>query len=216
MLKRFTPAFKVMLLAIPLAGCNSLTTSNTSRTATEQLLISMAAERAAANLRFPVARGSKVFIDNTYFEGTDSKYATAAIRHSALKSGLNLVNDKKAANFIVEIRAGALSTTKRKFLIGIPSITLPMPLASNSLTIPEMALYSKEDQAGVARFAFSTYDAKTGAYQKAVQGPQYGLSHNVKQTAVLFISWTDNETEPYQEDEVKQAGTALSADANGG
>lgn len=199
MFKRFTPAFRAMLLVLPLVGCNTLTTSNTSRTATEQLLISIAAERAAAKLRFPVAPGSKVFIDNSYFEGTDSKYATAAIRHRALQSGLYLVNDKKAADFIVEIRAGALSTSKRKFLIGIPSVTLPVPLASNSLTIPEMALYSKEDQTGVARFAFAAYDAKTGAYRDAVQQPQYGLSHNVKKTALLFVSWSNNETEQYQE-----------------
>ncbi len=179
-----------------LSGCTSLETSNPARTATEQLLISTAAERAAMRLNPGLPVGSKIFIDSSNFEGVDSKNAIAIIRGRLVRSGLNMVNEKSAADVIVEIRAGALSIDRRSALVGIPSFSLPLPLASAPLTLPELALYSETDQAGVAQFALTAYDAKTGALRGVAQSPQFGVAHNIKHTALFFISWSQNEAEP--------------------
>jgi hypothetical protein len=161
----------------------------------EQLLISSAAERAADRLSLTLPANANVFVDSSNFEGTDSKNALGAIRAALLKQGMRLVDDKKKADTIVEPRAGALSLDKDTFLIGIPQFSFPVPLASGPLTIPEIALYSKEQQKGIAKFAVAGYDARTGTLL-SYQEPQFGFSHNTKKTAIIFISWTDNDVLP--------------------
>src|SRR5882757_9584189 len=70
-----------------LSACTTTLTSNPARTATEELLISTAAERAASHIVLQIPPETVVFIDNSNFEGTDSKYAIAAIRNSFLRQG---------------------------------------------------------------------------------------------------------------------------------
>ena len=70
-----------------LSACSTATESNPPRTATEQLLISSAAERAADKLSFGIPKGTKVFVDSGNFEGYDGKNAISAIRTSLLKQG---------------------------------------------------------------------------------------------------------------------------------
>jgi hypothetical protein len=178
-----------------LQGCTTVADSNPARTATEQLVISSAAERAAAKLSLDIPRSANVFLDNSNFEGTDSKYAIAAIRSHLLETGMQLVDDKKNADVIIEMRAGALSTDRKTFLIGIPQFNIPIPLASAPLAIPQMAIYSTEEQKGVAKFAATGFAAKAGTLI-AAQKPQYGFSHNTKKTVLFFFSWTDNDAMP--------------------
>jgi hypothetical protein len=189
------------LLLVVLPACTTVVESNPSRTATEELLISQAADNAAANLMLQAPRGTKVFIDTSNFEGTDSKYAIASIRESLMKQGAYLVADKKDADTIVEIRSGALSTDKKTVLVGIPQFNIPVPFASSPVAFPEIALYGSEDQKGVAKFVMTGYDAKTGLLT-ATQDPQYGFAHRVKKTVLIFISWTESEALP-TDDEAK-------------
>jgi hypothetical protein len=188
-------AWLIPLLLLVLSACSSTNQTYPARSALEQLLISAAAERAAERLALDVPKSSSVFVDNTNFEGTDSKNAIAAIRAHLLKQGMRLVDDKKNADVIIETRAGALSADHNNFLIGIPEFTLPLPLASAPLTIPQIALYGSDKEAGVAKFAIVAYDAKKGtlvAYQK----PQYGFSQFTKKTLLVFIGWTVNDAIP--------------------
>jgi hypothetical protein len=187
-----------ILLTLALGACTTATETNPPRTATEQLLISTAADRAAARLAFHVPKGSKVFLDSADFSGYDSKYAIAAITDSLLKQGAHLVDSKAKADTVVEIRAGALSTDQRVTLFGIPSFNVPIPLAGG-LQFPEIALYKKQLQEGVAKFAATAYDAKDGALLGSAD-PQFGFSHNTKKTVLIFFSWTSNDALPDGED----------------
>lgn len=182
-------------LLMALASCTTNVQTNPARTATEELLISTAAERAAAKLALDIPENANVFVDNSNFEGTDSKYAIASIRTSLLTHNIRLVDDRKNADVIIETRAGALSTDRKSFLIGIPQFNIPIPLASGTLPFPEIALYGKDEQNGVAKFGVTGYDAKKGTLV-STQDPQYGFSHNIKKTVLLFISWTDSDYLP--------------------
>jgi hypothetical protein len=186
------------LFLFALGACTTVAESNPQRTATEQMLISSAAERAAAKLALQMPEGKKAFIDTSNFEGTDSKYAVQAIRTTFMQQGLRLVDDKKDAQVIIETGAGALSIDKKKFLIGIPQFTVPVPLASGPLTFPEIALYSSEDQNGVAKFTVVGRDAKKGTLI-ATQEPQYGFSHHTDKIVLVFVSWTDTDGLPDDE-----------------
>ena len=93
-----------------------------------------------------------------------------------------LVDDKKNADAIVELRAGALSVDKDGILVGLPSINIPIPLATSPLPFPqEVALYKSQDQTGVAKFAFVAYDAKTGQLIHA-NDPTFGYAQKSEQT----------------------------------
>ncbi|HVJ34856.1 MAG TPA: DUF6655 family protein [Terriglobia bacterium] len=179
----------ISLVALSLAGCVTNRSTDPPRTATEQLLISAAADQAAKNLKLAVPNGSRVFVDSSNFEGYDSKYAIGAIRDSLLQQGLRLSNDKGNADTIVEIRCGALSVDDHTLLIGVPSVNLPIPLAT-ATTLPEIALYKREMQQGVAKFAATNYDAKQGTFVSS--SSSIGASHEQKSTVLLLISWSDD------------------------
>jgi hypothetical protein len=173
-----------------LSGCATDRETDPPRTATEQLLISTAADRAAESLTLDLGPQRKAFLDATNFEGLDGKYAIAAIRSSLLKKGTRFVGDKKDADTIIEIRAGALSIDKHELLVGIPTLDLPIPLAGQ-LGTPEIALYKSEDQLGIAKFAATAYDAKDGRFL-GESAPPLGRSH-IKKRVLMFVSWSEND-----------------------
>lgn len=189
----------LMLVALAAGGCTTQRETEPARTATEQLLISTAADHAAARLVLGIPPGTKVFLDATNFEGIDGKYAIGAIRDHLLKEGLWLVDLRSEADAIVEIRSGALSTDKHDALVGIPQFDIPIPLAGSDLTFPEIALYKESQRRGVAKFAATGYDAETGRHLGST-GPQYGFSHKTEWTVLLFISWTSTNAIPREEE----------------
>jgi hypothetical protein len=187
---RFWTVALTALLAALLPGCVTERETDPPRTATEQLLISTAADRAAESLILDLGPQRKAFLDATNFEGLDGKYAIAAIRSSLLKKGTRFVGDKKDADTIVEIRAGALSIDKHDMLVGIPSVDIPIPLAGQFGT-PEIALYKSEEQEGVAKFAATAYDAKDGRFLSE-STPPLGRSQ-IKKRVLLVVSWTEDD-----------------------
>jgi len=187
---RFCTVGLAALAAVLLSGCTTGRQTDPPRTATEQLLISTAADRAAARIALDLGPERKCFLDATNFEGLDGKYAIAAIRSSLLKKGTRFVGDKKDADTIVEIRSGALSIDKHDTLVGIPSVDIPIPLAGNFGT-PEIALYKSEAQEGIAKFAATAYDAKDGRFL-GESAPPLGRSQ-IKRQVVLIVSWIEDD-----------------------
>lgn len=189
--------FVVLALSIALGACTTRKESNPPRTATEQLLISAAADRAAEKMNLNMPPNSKVFVDSSNIEGLDSKYAIATMRERMLKLGANLVADRGAAEVVVEIRSGALSLDGDKFLIGIPEFDVPIPL-TGQLPFPEIALFKRQERSGVAKFAGVGYDAKTGKLLGATE-PQFGSSHERRYVLLLFFSWEQRDFIPQEE-----------------
>lgn len=187
------PVAIVSLLA--LVSCAVATESSPPRTATEEMLISTAAERAAIRMDLQMPHSTRVFVDASNFEGTDSKYALSAIRDAILKQGMRLADDKKTAQAIIEIRAGALSIDKNESLVGTPAFTIPIPFAASGITVPEIAFYKAEEQKGIAKFAATGYAAESGSYM-ASDGPTYGFSHKTKRTLLIFFSWAKDDYMP--------------------
>jgi hypothetical protein len=179
----------LLLLAALLVGCSTQRESAPSRTATEQLLISAAAERAADRLNVELPAGSRVFVDATHFDGYDSKYALGTIRDRLAKRGALLVGDRGGADVIVELRAGALAMNEDATLIGIPSTDLPFP-ASPGLRTPELALFKRAEKIGVAKFAAPGFDRRGALVTSAP--PAFGTAHRTRWT-ILFIGWTTSD-----------------------
>lgn len=166
--------------------------SEPARTATEQLLITSAADRAAEQLAAQITPGRKVFVDATNFDAPDGKYAIASIRDHMMRRGLLLADDKGSAETIVEIRSGALSMDDAEILYGVPTFSVPLPL-TGQLTFPELAIYKRQNKEGVAQFSAVQYDAKSRTLI-ATADAQAGYSHLIKQTVLLFFSWSKNDS----------------------
>lgn len=186
----------LLVLPILLSACSSTRETQPPRTAREQLLISSAVDHALDRLDLDIPPGTRIWVDAENFDGYDQKYAVAAIRDRLLRNGGLLVAERGAADAVVEVRAGALSTNSSDMLIGIPSIPLPVPMVG-AMQTPEMSLLKKAQDEGVAKLGLTAYDAKTGAlapYSPA--GPAYGYATDRRWVVLSLIEWTESDTLP--------------------
>ncbi|MBX9787622.1 MAG: hypothetical protein K2Y37_01785 [Pirellulales bacterium] len=149
-----------------LTGCGTTRWSDTARTATEQLLISNAIDRAVSELDFEVLRGHDVFFDPSYLRGaTDENYLVSSLRQHLLASGVVLRELRTEADFVVEARSGGIGTDRSDLLFGVPSVAVPsvpgMPVPMPS-TIPEIPFAKTTNQRAVAKIAVFAYNRNTG------------------------------------------------------
>lgn len=188
-----------LVASLALAGCTTDRLTEPGQAATEQLLISTAVDRAVGELEPTIPAGTKVFVDAQYFDNAPgdaalySKYAIASIRDRLLQRGAHLVDDRKAADMIAEVRTGGQSIDHHDFLVGIPSIPLPIPLAGTLVT-PKIALFEKDRQRGIAKLAITAMD-RNGALA-ASTGPTYGGSDHTSWTVLVMFSWKDKDVRP--------------------
>lgn len=184
-----------LLLAMLHGGCSTVHETQPPRTATEQLLISTAADRAASKLQLSLAPNTKVFVDTTNFgDNFDIKYAMGAIRAELLRQGLRLVAKSDDADLVLEIRSGALSINQRSQLwLGVPSFKFPMPFVG-AVTTPEIPLLKDNLQEGIGKFALAAYGAKDGTLHQLI-GPVYGFA-KIQKYVVLLVPWTESDILP--------------------
>jgi len=167
--QHLSPALRALLalaLILWLPGCGTTRWSDTARTATEQLLISNAIDRAVSELDFAVLGGRDVYFDPAYLRGTtDENYLVSSLRQHLLASGAVLREARTEADFVVEARSGGVGTDRSDLLFGVPSVAVPsvpgMPVPMPS-TIPEIPFAKSTNQRAVAKIAVFAYNRKTG------------------------------------------------------
>ena len=185
----------LLALSLLLAGCVAERATSPLRTATEQLLISTAADRAAEKLAEQIPTNIRVFLDTAYIEAPDASYASRAIKDRFLRRGIALADDRASADAVIEVRAGALSTDEKITSLGTPQLTLPVipgVAGYNGFPIPAINLFKKADTRATAKFAATGYDPKTGKLVVATD-PQYGYSQKTDWVVLLFFSWTNED-----------------------
>ncbi|HJT30791.1 MAG TPA: DUF6655 family protein [Pirellulales bacterium] len=173
-------------LYLAVAGCGTTKWSDTPRTATEQLIISTAIDRAINNIDFKPLAGKTVYFDATYLTGVvDMNYVISSMRQRMLAQGCVLKVNKDEADYVVEARAGAVGTNQHNVLIGIPAISVPtaglMPGVPSA--IPEIPFAKTTDQKGVAKIAAFAYNQHTG--QAVWQSGTFPVVSNAKDTWFL-------------------------------
>ena len=154
-----------MLLVVGFVGCGTTRSSDTSRTATEQILISDAIDRAVVALNVDSLSGQAVFFDDQFLrKAVDSGYLISSIRQHLLANGCVLKDERADADFVVEGRSGAVGTNRHDLLFGIPSTNVPQifPLQGIPAAIPEVPFAKRRDQRGVAKIAMFAYHRETG------------------------------------------------------
>lgn len=180
-------------LLLVISACSSRRETEPPRSATEQLLFSTAADRAADKLTFNLQPGTKVFVDAGFVEGTDSKYLLSALRDRVMRKGGDLMDDKGKAELIIEPRIGALSVDRDRTLFGLPAI--PVPLVG--IEVPEIAIFKRSYQQGVVKLAATTYDPRTGLLVQSLD-PVYAFSSRKDWVFLIFFSWSSTDLMPVE------------------
>ena len=155
----------ISICAVFVCGCGTTKWSDTKRTGTEQLLISNAIDRVVANVDFSPMQNKRCYLDTSAIEyTTDRDYLAMAVRQHLAIAGAILAASEEDADYIVEVRAGAVGTDRDELLVGIPATTLPaFPGSPYSATsIPEIPFLKSTKQRGVAKVALFAYRKDTG------------------------------------------------------
>lgn len=187
------------LALLGLAACASTSETYPSRSATEQLLIARAADRAVEGLTLPIPSGSRVFVDDTYFRAESGPYAVSAIRNALSDAGYALAPSKAEADAVFELRIGALSLEQMRRVFGLPDMRVPINEAFNVVSIPELSVYSRRDRVGVAEFSGFLYEPKTGAPLGAVL-PMTGQFRIRSHKLFMILTFGQQSVDPGERD----------------
>lgn len=155
----------LLTTVIVAAGCGTTRWTDTSRTATEQLLVSDAIDRAVSNFDLRALAGKPIYLDTTHLKLTvDADYLISSLRQHALASGCILKAKLEEADYVVEIRSGAVGTDRHDALFGIPATNVPANVFTGGMpaAVPEVSLWKKTDQRAVAKIALFAYNRETG------------------------------------------------------
>lgn len=145
------------------AGCGTTRTTDTARTATEQLLVSNAVDTAVAQLDLSALAGRDVYLNADAVKGAvDSEYLVSTLRQHLLANGAVLRERREEATFVVEARTGCVGTDKFSLMVGVPQMNIPIAVPGYPTSIPEIALAKKTDQYGLVKLAVFAYNRKTG------------------------------------------------------
>lgn len=156
----------VACIVLQVTGCGSTKWSDTSRTATEQLLISDSMDRAVSQLDFRALAGKTVFLDDAPLKpAVDSEYLSSSLRQHLLANGAILKEKKDEADYVVEARTGAVGTDNSSLLFGIPQINMPQiasAVPGVPSSVPEVPFIKKTQQRAVTKIALFAYNRQTG------------------------------------------------------
>jgi len=203
-----------VILAAAVGACTEVRRTAPERTATEQLLISTAADQAIEKLEIDAPDRASIFLDAQYYKSYDEGYVLAAVRERLAAQGHRLAAEREAAEYVVELRAGALSINRRRDFVGVGGFEAPIPL-SEAVEIPELAIFESLDRTGLAKLAFAVYRRADGKLISET-GSVYGLSW-LDKDQLLGVGWRDENLLPERVEERRRKaleGSALEPDAS--
>ena len=161
--------------ALTVGGCMTPHVTDPPRSATEQLLISTAADLAMEQVDAKALAARTTFVDDSNLEGTGKAYVAAAVRALVNAQGARLVDKKGKADAVVAIRSGALSVGRSQFLLGVAKLMMPVPFGG-AVETPELALLKKVARSGIAKLGVHAYEQTTGKHLLSI-GPVSGKAH---------------------------------------
>ncbi len=181
----------VLGVVIALFGIISLSGCGTTQqaTATDQLVASDAVDRSISQIDFTPLTGQKVFLDSSYIQNpkapvgiqfVNPEYVISSLRQQMMSAGLDLMETRDTADFIVEARLGVLGGDSHELVYGIPSGTGMGTAASTAVaattgmtllpSIPELALAKRKDHLAAVKVAAFAYhrESHKRAWQSGV------------------------------------------------
>ena len=165
----------MILLTISLlgGGCSTIRVTDPPRTATEQFLLTGAAQSAVAQVSADTLRDRIVYIDTTYLTtawqtAPELSFLIGEFRAKLLEGGARLADEKDSAQIVLELRSGGVGVDRLEFLLGIPSVGLSSlaggvaAAGGGAVVTPELALLKSTRQYSFASVGFVAYWRDTG------------------------------------------------------
>ena len=175
-----------LLLGLGLAAtaCSTHSVTTTARTATEQALLSQAAEATVAELEVGDLRGKSFFVKPDHFEAFDGKYVLALLHRKLLAAGMLAADKEEEAQVLVYPAVANAAIDERAFMIGIPELPLAIP-GVGALPLPELALFKREIQRGRNRMHVFGKHAESDAL--AFESPIVSKEKYFSRWKILFV-----------------------------
>ena len=172
--------------ALICTACSTPSTTNTARDSVQEMLLSSVIERGVSSVDFESYAGKKVAMDySNLAPQVDKEFLQAYIELHLARFGITVVKDAADADYTIKATSSVLATDMDKFLLGIPSLPIPIPWANLSIVIPEIPIIMRLKRSAWGRFFFNIVDAKTKAPVQVVDGAKSEAYHN--NWVVLFI-----------------------------
>ena len=164
----------VVVLSVSLLGCGRIV----SQKATDQLIAGDAVDRTVSQIDFRILGGKKVFLDTQYINKTipgvgfvTSEYMISSVRQKMMCDGCLLQEKTDDADFVVEMRIGALGADGHEVIYGVPpnnyltiaaSVVPTAPQGAAAIpSMPELSVGKKDDQMAAAKIALFAYNRRT-------------------------------------------------------
>ena len=187
-------ALGIAATAVLFGGCSDPLISNTARTAVEQFLLSDCIEQATDQMKFSSYRGKKAFMDYAYLAPqVDKAVVQGMVERRLAECGVVVVADKKAADIIIQVVCPVLATDQSKFLIGTPSLPIPVPDTSVQIVIPEIPLFLKLTRKGFGQFSVNILKAADATPIEIQKG--INTRAEFVNWALLLFPWTSHNME---------------------
>jgi len=164
----------VAAASLTVLGCGRIV----SQKATDQLIAGDAVDRTVSQIDFRILMGKKCFLDTQYINKTipgvgfvTSEYMISSVRQKMMCDGCLLQEKADEADFVVEMRIGALGADGNEVIYGVPannfvsiaaSVVPTSPQAAAALpSMPELSFGKKDDQMAAAKIALFAYNRRT-------------------------------------------------------
>ena len=179
--------------ALICTACSTPTITNTARNSVEEMLLSAVVERGISSIDFEAYAGKKVFMDySNLAPQVDKEFLMAYIELHLARFGTIVVKDAADADYVFKATSSVLATDMDKFLLGIPSLPIPIPWANLSIVIPEIPIIMRLQRTAWGRFFFNIVDAKTNEPVQIVDGARAEAALN--NWVVCFIPFKTHRT----------------------
>lgn len=145
-------------------GCGTTKWSDTSRTGTEQLLITSAMDDVIDEIDFYPLSGRKVYIKKDGITCSDNIYLFSVLRQQLAANGVFIKDKEDEAEYVLEVAPGAVGTDRYDLIYGITSTNVPSVLTGGVATsIPEVSFVKRTDQKAEVKLMLWAYNKKSGA-----------------------------------------------------
>jgi len=173
------------------SGCAFSSRVQTPRSSWEQILATVAIDRALAKLDWPEVDGKSVFVEvGPPGDVIDDLYLLRGIEIALAHRGAKIAHEFQSAEYVLTILVGAigLDTSGRFFgLMGSSGGLIPF-------TIPELAIYKSTRRRGFAKTEIYLRDRDTHEIVHH-SGPVEGATHRVSKTYFFVFETRESDTE---------------------
>jgi hypothetical protein len=167
------------------SGCAYTRITTTDKTAIEQALMSQSIAPSIDTIRAGHLAGRSFWLDASEVQSPAKDYIVSRIRQRLLLDGLTIAKSQDEADLLLHARTEFSGIDDSNFLLGLPAI--PIPIGASTLSLPELALYKRERQAGRNQIALYGVERETGALGFESLG-EPGQQRYTRYTFLIFFN----------------------------